>query len=127
MANIKTLPEFIDPAGIGDTDILKYAKQGVIIPLEGYITPELMPNLCKVFEQFPEYRDVSTDENGHIWTLPWIEQLGSGYTAIQTIGNMPFINVAWLDFLGLDMPKTTDEFKQVLIAFRDHEIGRAHV
>ena len=120
MANIKTLPEFVNPAGIGDTDILKYTKQGVIIPLEGYITPELMPNLCKVFEQFPEYRDMSTDENGHIWTLPWIEQLGSGYTAIQTIGNMPFINVAWLDFLGLDMPKTTDEFKQVLIAFRDH-------
>ena len=120
MANIKTLPEFINPAGLGDTDLLKYAKQGVIIPLESYITPELMPNLCKVFEQFPEYRDMSTDENGHIWSLPWIEQLGSGYTAIQAIGNMPFINVAWLNFLGLDMPKTTDEFKQVLIAFRDN-------
>ena len=33
MANIKTLPEFISPAGLGDADILKYAKQGVIIPL----------------------------------------------------------------------------------------------
>ncbi|MDO4974536.1 MAG: ABC transporter substrate-binding protein, partial [Eubacteriales bacterium] len=75
MANIKTLPEFISPAGIGDADILKYAKQGVIIPLEQYIVPELMPNLCKVFEQAPEYKDMCTDENGHIWTLPWIEQL----------------------------------------------------
>ena len=120
LANIKTLPEFINPAGLGDTDILKYAKQGVIIPLEEYITPELMPNLCKVFEQAPEYKAMSTDENGHIWTLPWIEQLGYGKTAIQTIGNMPFINVAWLDFLGLDMPTTVDEFEQVLIAFRDN-------
>ena len=113
MANIKTLPEFISPAGLGDADILKYAKQGVIIPLESYITPELMPNLCKVFEQAP-------DENGHIWTLPWIEQLGVGKTAIQTIGNMPFINTAWLDFLDLKMPTTVDEFEQVLIAFRDN-------
>ena len=120
MANIKTLPEFISPAGLGDADILKYAKQGVIIPLEEYITPELMPNLCKVFEQAPEYKDMCTDENGHIWTLPWIEQLGVGKTAIQTIGNMPFINTAWLDFLDLEMPTTVDEFEQVLIAFRDN-------
>ena len=120
MANIKTLPEFISPAGLGDADILKYAKQGVIIPLEDYITPELMPNLTKVFEQAPEYKDMCKDENGHIWTLPWIEQLGVGKTAIQTIGNMPFINVAWLDFLGLEMPKTVDEFEAVLIAFRDN-------
>ena len=120
MANIKTLPEFVSPAGIGDADILKYAKQGVIIPLEEYITPEIMPNLCKVFEQAPEYLDMCKDENGHIWTLPWIEQLGVGKTAIQTIGNMPFINTAWLEFLGLEMPKTVDEFKDVLIAFRDN-------
>ena len=120
MANIKTLPEFISPAGLSDADILKYAKQGVIIPLEDYITPELMPNLCKVFEQAPEYKDMCTDENGHIWTLPWIEQLGVGKTAIQTIGNMPFINTAWLDFLGLEMPTTVDEFEAVLIAFRDN-------
>ena len=93
MANIKTLPEFVSPAGLSDTDILKYAKQGVIIPLEQYID-KYMPNLQKVFEQAPEYRAMCTDENGHIWTLPWIEQLGYGKTAIQTIGNMPFINVA---------------------------------
>ena len=119
LSNVKTLPEFVSPTGLSDTDILKYAKQGVFIPLEEYID-KYMPNLLKVFEQFPEYRAMCTDENGHIWTLPWIEQLGSGYTAIQTIGNMPFINVAWLNFLGLEMPTTTDEFEQVLIAFRDH-------
>ena len=119
MANVKTLPEFVFNAGFSDTELQKYAKQGVIINLEDYID-KYMPNLCKVFEQAPEYRTMCTDENGHIWALPWIEQLGYEYTAIQTIGNMPFINVAWLEFLGLDMPKTTDEFEQVLIAFRDN-------
>ena len=119
MSNLKTLPEFVFSAGFSDTDLLKYAKQGVIINIEEYID-KYMPNLKKVFEQAPEYRTMCTDENGHIWALPWIEQLGYEKTAIQTIGNMPFINVAWLEFLNLEMPKTVDEFEQVLIAFRDN-------
>lgn len=119
MANVKTLPDFVFNAGFGDTDLLKYAKQGVIINVEEYID-KYMPNLCKVFEEAPEYKAMCTDEDGHIWALPWIEQLGYEKTAIQTIGNMSFINTAWLDFLGLQMPKTVDEFKTVLIAFRDN-------
>ena len=79
-----------------------------------------MPNLKKVFDKYPEYRQMCTDEDGHIWALPWIEQLGEGKTAIQTVGDMSFINKKWLDFLGLQMPTTTDEFEEVLKAFRDH-------
>jgi putative aldouronate transport system substrate-binding protein len=119
MANIKTLPEFVFSAGFGDTDLLKYGKQGVIIPVEDYID-KYMPNLKKVFEQAPEYKSMCTDADGHIWALPWIEQLGYEKTAIQTIDNMPYINKAWLDFLGLSVPTTTDEFEKVLIAFRDN-------
>lgn len=119
MANPKTLTDFIFTAGFGDSDLLKYADQGIIIPLEEYIDA-YMPNLSAVFEKYPEYRTMSTDSEGHIWALPWIEQLGSGKTAIQTIDNMSFINKKWMDFLGLEMPTTVDEFEQVLIAFRDH-------
>ena len=119
MANPKTLSDFVFTAGFSDTDLLKYADQGIIIPLEGYIDA-YMPNLKKVFDEYPEYRIMSTDANGHIWSFPWIEQLGSEKTAIQTIGNMPFINKKWLDFLNLPMPGTVDEFEQTLIAFRDH-------
>ena len=119
MSNAKTLPDFIFNAGFGDTDLLKYAKQGVIIPVEDLID-NYMPNLQKVFEQAPEYRAMCEDADGHIWALPWIEQLGYEKTAIQSIGNMPFINKNWLDFLGLDMPKDVDEFKAVLHAFKDN-------
>ena len=119
MSNIKTLPEFVFSAGFSDTDLLKYAKQGVIINVEEYID-KYMPNLKKVFEEAPEYKKMCMDENGHIWALPWIEQLGSEKTAIQTVGNMPFINKGWLDFLGLPVPTTVDEFEQTLIAFRDN-------
>ena len=119
MSNINTLPDFVFNAGFSDTDLLKYAKQGVIINLEEYID-KYMPNLSKVFELAPEYRTMCTDEDGHIWALPWIEQLGYEKTAIQTVGNMSFINTAWLDYLGLEMPTTVDEFEDVLIAFRDN-------
>ena len=119
MADINTLTDFIFSAGFSDNDLLRYADQGVIIPLEDYIDA-YMPNLKSIFDKFPEYRKMSTDTNGHIWALPWIEQLGSEKTAIQTVSEMSFINKKWLDFLGLKIPTTIDEFEQVLIAFRDH-------
>lgn len=119
MSNPDTLTDFIFTAGFSDSDLLKYADQGIIIPLEEYIDA-YMPNLSAVFEKYPEYRTMCTDSEGHIWALPWIEQLGSEKTAIQTVGNMSFINKKWLDFLGLEVPTTVDEFEQVLIAFRDH-------
>ena len=120
MSNASTLPEFVFDAGFGNADLLKYGKQGVIIPVEDYITPEIMPNLCKVFEQVPEYKTMCYDTEGHIWAFPWIEQLGYQTTAIQLLDNMPYINTAWLEFLGLDMPTTVDEFEEVLKAFKDH-------
>ena len=119
MSNAKTLPDFVFDAGFGEADLLKYAKNGVIIPVEEYID-KYMPNLKKVFEQAPEYKAMCMDVDGHIWALPWIEQLGYQKTAIQLLDNMPFINTAWLDFLKLEMPTTVDEFEQVLIAFRDN-------
>ena len=119
MNNYSTLPDFVFTAGFSDSDLLRYGNQGVIIPLESYID-QYMPNLKAVFDAYPEYRQMCTDENGHIWALPWIEQLGEGKTAIQTVGDMSFINKKWLDFLGLQMPTTIDEFENVLKAFRDH-------
>ena len=118
-ANYKDLPDFIFQAQLGDTDLLKYADQGLILNLEEYIEKD-MPNLAAIFEAYPEYKAMCEDQDGHIWALPWIEQLGSEKTAIQTIGDMPFINTKWMNFLGLEMPTTTDELEQVLLAFKEH-------
>lgn len=119
MSDPNKLTDFIFSAGFSDSNLLRYGEFGAIIPLEEYIDA-YMPNLKAVFDKYPEYRAMSTDVNGHIWSLPWIEQLGSGKTAIQTVGNMSFINKKWLDFLDLEIPENVDEFEEVLIAFRDH-------
>ncbi|SCZ80514.1 ABC transporter substrate-binding protein [Pseudobutyrivibrio xylanivorans] len=120
MSNVNTLTDMVFNAGFGDNDLIRYADQGVIVPVEDYIDNN-MPNLKAVFDKYPEYRTMCEDEDGHIWALPWIEQLGSEKTAIQTVGNnMTFINQKWLDFLGLETPTTVDEFEQVLLAFQEH-------
>lgn len=119
MSDPNKLTDFIFSAGFSDSNLLRYGEFGAIIPLEEYID-NYMPNLKSVFDKYPEYRVMCTDVNGHIWSLPWIEQLGSDKTAIQTVGDMSFINKKWLDFLGLEIPETVDEFEEVLIAFRDN-------
>ena len=119
LAQFGNLPDGLFNAGMSDYDLLRYAKQGIIIPLENMID-KYMPNLQAVFEKYPEYRTMCTAPDGHIYSFPWIEQLGAGKEAIQAIGDIPYINKKWLDYLGLEIPTTTDELEQVLIQFRDH-------
>ena len=119
MANINTITDFVFSAGFSDSDLLRYADQGAIIPLEDYIDT-CMPNLKAVLDKYPEYRKMATATDGHIYALQWIEHLGANKTAIQTVSNMSFINKKWLDFLGLEVPTTVDDFEAVLVAFRDN-------
>lgn len=122
LANAKSLPDGLFNADMTDYDMLRYAKQGVIIPLEDLID-KYMPNLTKVLDENPEYRTLITAQDGHIYGFPWIEQLGSGKEAIQSIGSMPFINKKWLDELKLEVPKTTDELKAALKAFKENDMA----
>lgn len=113
-----TLPDVVFNAGMSNYDLLRYSKQGVIIAVEDLID-EYMPNLSKILDENPEYRKMITAPDGHIYSFPWIEELGSGKEAIQAVANIPFINKKWLDELGLEVPTTTDELVEVLKAFRD--------
>ena len=119
MTDVNSLPDFIFTAGFGEADLLRFGEGGTIIALEEYID-NYMPNLKGVFDKYPEYRAMTVAPDGHIYSLPWIEQLGSDKTAIQTIDNRPFINKKWLDFLKLEIPENVEDFEAVLIAFRDN-------
>ncbi|MBI0578647.1 ABC transporter substrate-binding protein [Neobacillus cucumis] len=112
------LPDAVFHAGLSDNDILRYAKQGVIVPVEDLID-KYMPNLKKVLDAHPEYRKLITASDGHIYSFPWIEELGKGKEAIQALDDIPWINKKWLDELGLKMPTTTEELEKVLIAFKE--------
>lgn len=93
------------------TDFATY--NGLFENLAPYIDAGDMPNVAKMFEDHPELRVLCTDKKGAIYGLP-------NYRSIWPKTNrVLYINQTWLDNLGLEMPTTMDELKEVLIAFRD--------
>ncbi|EPH65854.1 ABC transporter, solute-binding protein [Enterococcus casseliflavus 14-MB-W-14] len=114
------LPDAIFNAAAGDYDLLNWAESGVIVPIEDLIE-DYMPNLKKIFDENPEYRQMSTAPDGHIYSMPWIEELGEGKESIHTVNGMAWINKEWLDNLGLEMPQTIDQLMTVLEAFKTQD------
>lgn len=114
------LPDAIHNDGASDVELMSWAKQGVIVPVEDFIK-KYMPNLQKVLDEKPEYKSMITAPDGHIYSFPWIEELGEGKESIHSVNDMAWINKAWLDKLGLKMPQTTDELVKVLEAFKTQD------
>lgn len=114
------LPDAIHNDGASDVELMSWAKQGVIVPVEDLIK-KYMPNLQKVLDEKPEYKSMITAPDGHIYSFPWIEELGEGKESIHSVNDMAWINKAWLDKLGLKMPQTTDELVKVLEAFKTQD------
>lgn len=113
------LPDAIFNAGASDYDLLNWAESGVIVPVEDLID-QYMPNLKKIFDENPEYRQLSVAPDGHIYSFPWIEELGQGKESIHTVNDMAWINVDMLNDFDLEMPTTTDELMKVLEAFKKY-------
>lgn len=105
------MPDVVTKLYIKPYDILGYAKKGVFIPLEDYIEAD-MPNLKKVLDARPEVRAAITSADGHIYTLPFINEWSKNSREnINVIGAIPYINTSWLKELNLEMPTTTDELR----------------
>ena len=69
-----------------------------------------MPNLKKVLDSRPEVRAAITSADGHIYTLPFVNEWSTNSKEnINVIGAIPYINKTWLDQLGLSMPSTTED------------------
>ncbi len=114
------LPDAIHNDSASDVELVKWAKQGVIIPVEDLID-QYMPNLKKILDENPEYRALMTAPDGHIYSFPWIEELGEGKESIHSVNDMAWINTDWLKKLNLEMPTTTDELVKVLEAFKTQD------
>ncbi|MGV8979715.1 hypothetical protein [Clostridium sp.] len=109
------LPDaFYGPWVLADNEIWKYASQGMLIPLDDMID-KYCPNLKKVFDVHPDYKKALVTPDGHIYALPEV------VTGKITINTGMFINKKWLDTLGLNVPTTTEELKNVLEAFKDKD------
>ncbi len=91
----------------------KYVAADVLIDIGAYINEDIMPNLMADIAERPSIKKMITAADGGIYTLPRITgQLGF------YLENPIWINKAWLDKLGLQVPTTLDELTNVLRAFK---------
>ncbi len=113
----KDLPDIVQiPGGSNASkgEVYSYALQGVLIPLDDLIR-EHAPNIAKlIWEENPELGKAFTAPDGHIYH---IAQNYEGTNAVACRGL--HIRTDWLKTLGLEIPKTIDDWYNVLVAFRD--------
>lgn len=103
-------PDVIAGWIVSGDNVMTWANEGIIIPLEDLID-QYTVNI-KAALNLPGTRQSMTLPDGHIYSPPY--PIGEPLATYS-----PWINRVWLQQLGLKMPTTTDELKQVLIAFRD--------
>lgn len=95
-----------------DVDIEEYGvTQGILLPLDDLI-PKYMPNYYSRLNMNDANASIPASDGKTYWI---------GNLAAQNINHDGhfFINKAWLDKLGLEIPTTIDELTKVLRAFRD--------
>ncbi len=93
-------------------EIVNYGAQGYFVPLEDMID-DYAPNVAKIFNERPDFAKELTTPDGHIYSLFIFNE--NKHIAPDTL----CINNEWLTKLGLSIPTTTDEFYNVLKAFKD--------
>ncbi|GAB1154418.1 hypothetical protein YWY31_04430 [Paenibacillus illinoisensis] len=94
------------------TDLLKFGQQGVIVPLNDLIE-QYAPNIKKVLDSSEYYKAMNTAPDGNIYGLTGLNECFH-----CSYPNKMWMNTKWLEQLGLSEPTTTEEFKEVLKAFK---------
>ncbi|WP_045517147.1 extracellular solute-binding protein [Neobacillus niacini] len=100
---------------ISKVDAQKYGKEGVFIPLNDLIKDHA-PNLQNLMKEIPYLEKGITAPDGNIYGLAPINECYH----CSRYGKM-WINTEWLKKLNLEMPKTTEEYKTVLEAFKNND------
>jgi putative aldouronate transport system substrate-binding protein len=107
------LTAYIDQ--FSQADVVKYGKQGVFIPLNDLID-QYGPNIKAAMEKQPDLKAYNTAPDGKIYGLvSYTQCFHCSYP------NKMWLNTTWLDKLKLPMPKTTEDFKKVLQAFKTQD------
>ena len=105
---------FIDGSG-SKVEQKLYGEQGVFLPLNNLIE-KYGVNTRRVFADYPLAKANLTLDDGTMYALPRINDCFH-----CSLSQKMWVYQPWLDKLGLEMPTTTKDFKNMLIAFRDQD------
>jgi putative aldouronate transport system substrate-binding protein len=104
------ISEYVDP--FSQTDLLKYGQQGVFLPLNDLID-QYAPNLKAALEKYPYFKAMTVAPDGKIYGIGHFSECYH-CAFIQKI----LVNTKWRKNLNIEEPKTTEEFKAMLEAFK---------
>lgn len=110
------LPDAMYDPMLKDAEILNYGSQGLLIPLSDYID-KYGENIKNLFASKPDFKSGVTTPDGKIYSLPLFDEGSVAFLGV------PFINTKWLKQLNLSVPTNTDEFYNVLKAFKENDMN----
>lgn len=101
-------------AGFSNLMLYNYGKRNKIVAIDKYL--DSMPNFKAILEKRPDIEEALKSPDGHIYSLPRIEEMG-----LKQYSNILFINKKWIEKLidGGNMPSeaasiTKDDLKDGL-------------
>ena len=128
--NANDRPDAIYHAGMSAGEIIKYAQRNVLLPISDYL--EYMPNLSRILEERPDIKSQLTSEDGKIYSLPRVEEMG-----LLQSPNILFLNKNWAaaaidagavtglskDDLKDGLTLTAAQMEELLVYFRDNDMN----
>ena len=109
------LPDIMVGFNVDPSTLALFGPQGLFLPLSGLIE-EQGHYIHDVFAGSPQVRPLITSPDGEIYGLPQVNECYHCFYSQRA-----WINSDWLANLGLDVPTTTDEFIDVLTAFKEQD------
>lgn len=106
------LPDVIMGFGITPAQQMIYGEQGIFIPLNEMIE-KYGKESKRMFQEMPIIKDTITAPDGKIYALPAPNECFH-----CSLPQKMWIYKPWLDKLNLKMPTTTEEYYEVLKAFK---------
>ncbi len=95
-----------------------YGDAGALLNVQPYYEQGLAVNVDKAVAEYPDWNLLTniTNADGSIYAIPKIQTSPSNETKYKM-----WVNEAWLENLGLSVPTTTDEFYEMLKAFKEKD------
>lgn len=112
LASGTDLPDIVELPDLDPN--MNYLKSGLFVALDEYMDD--MPNYKKFLDEHPDIKASLTAEDGHIYYVP---------QTVVTNNYQPcmMINQKWLEKIGKEIPKTLDEFVEVLRLFKEQDMN----
>lgn len=112
LAAARDIPDIFQVPG----DILKYSSEGLLLEISGLIE-EYAPSITKLWERLPIAKMAQITPDGDIYSICLITE-GAAEFVLRT----PLIRKDFLENFNLEIPKTLDDWYDVLKAFKENGV-----